>query len=68
MTGPEKGARVGILSSSVAPSPEEAAKYTLFTSLTELAWVAGQNIVFEERLAAGQADRASRAGGRPSST
>jgi putative ABC transport system substrate-binding protein len=52
-----KVARVGILSSIVAPSPEEAAKYTLFTTLTELGWVAGQNIVFEQRFAAGQADR-----------
>src|SRR5262245_9396515 len=50
-------ARVGSLSSGVAPSREEASKYPLFTSLTDLGWIAGQNIVFESRFAAGRADQ-----------
>jgi putative ABC transport system substrate-binding protein len=48
---------VGFLSIGVAPPPEESARYELFTSLSDLGWVAGQNIVFEFRFAEGQADR-----------
>jgi putative tryptophan/tyrosine transport system substrate-binding protein len=48
-------ARVGVL--SVAPPPEEVAASPLVTSLRDLGWIAGQNIVFEPRVAQGQPDR-----------
>jgi hypothetical protein len=47
----------GFLSIGVAPPPEESARYELFTSLSDLGWVAGQNSVLEFRFAEGQADR-----------
>jgi len=50
-----KVARVGVL--SVAPPPEEVAESPLGTSLRDLGWIAGQNIVFELRVSQGQTDR-----------
>jgi ABC-type uncharacterized transport system substrate-binding protein len=49
-----KVARVGILSVDHAP---DAAMSPFFAALRELRWIAGQNIVFEARYAAGQTDR-----------
>ena len=54
-----KIARVGVLSSLAATPAEDLAESpdSLVGSLKELGWIAGQNIVFEPRLAAGQSDR-----------
>jgi putative ABC transport system substrate-binding protein len=52
-----KVARVGILSVGTAPSPEEVARSPFLAALRDLRWIAGQNIVFEARHAAGQTDR-----------
>jgi putative ABC transport system substrate-binding protein len=52
-----KVARVGVLSLGVALPPEEVAKSPFVTSLRDLGWAAGQNIIFEPRYAAGQTDR-----------
>jgi len=54
-----KVARVGILSVGTAPAPEEVARSSFLAALTDLRWIAGQNIVFESRFAAGQTDRLS---------
>jgi putative ABC transport system substrate-binding protein len=52
-----KVARVGILSVGTAPAPEEVARSSFLAALRDLRWIAGQNIVFESRFAAGQTDR-----------
>src|SRR5262245_20427607 len=52
-----KVARVGILSIGTAPSPEEVARSPFLAALRDLRWIAGQNIGFESRFAAGQTDR-----------
>jgi ABC-type uncharacterized transport system substrate-binding protein len=50
-------ARVGILSVEAVPSYEEVARFTFVAALKDLGWIAGQNILFEARYAAGQPDR-----------
>jgi putative ABC transport system substrate-binding protein len=52
-----KVARVGILSVGTAPAPDEVARSAFLAALRDLRWIAGQNIVFESRFAAGQTDR-----------
>jgi putative ABC transport system substrate-binding protein len=52
-----KVARVGILSVGTALPPEQIASSPFVTSLRDLGWAAGQNIIFEPRYAAGQSDR-----------
>ena len=63
-----KIARIGTLSIAAAPSAEELARSSfrsahrrahldLAAVLRDLGWVAGQNLVFEARYAAGQPDR-----------
>jgi putative tryptophan/tyrosine transport system substrate-binding protein len=52
----EKVARVGILSVDPAPVPEQV-RSPFLAALTDLRWIAGQNIVFDTRYAAGQTDR-----------
>ena len=54
-----KVARVGILSVGTAPAPEEVARSPFLAALRDRRWIAGQNIVFESRFAAGQTDRLS---------
>jgi putative ABC transport system substrate-binding protein len=53
----DKVKRVGILSVDAAPSAEAGATSPLLAALRDLGWIAGQNIVFEARYAAGQPDR-----------
>jgi ABC-type uncharacterized transport system substrate-binding protein len=53
----EKVARVGFLSVGTAPAPEEVARSPFLAALRDRRWIAGQNIVFEARYAAGQTDR-----------
>jgi putative ABC transport system substrate-binding protein len=52
-----KVARVGFLSVGTAPAPEEVARSPFLAALRDRRWIAGQNIVFEARYAAGQTDR-----------
>jgi putative tryptophan/tyrosine transport system substrate-binding protein len=52
-----KAARVGVLSIGAPPSPEERARVPLGAALRDLGWIAGQNLTFEPRHAAGQPDR-----------
>jgi ABC-type uncharacterized transport system substrate-binding protein len=52
-----KVARVGFLSVGTAPAPEEVARSPFLAALRDRRWIAGQNIVFESRFAAGQTDR-----------
>ena len=52
-----KAARVGILSIGAARPSEEIAKSPFVTSLKDLGWAAGENIIFEPRFAAGEGDR-----------
>jgi putative tryptophan/tyrosine transport system substrate-binding protein len=51
-----KAARVGILSVAAAASLDEIAA-SLAAALRDLGWIAGQNIAFEARAAAGNTDR-----------
>jgi ABC-type uncharacterized transport system substrate-binding protein len=53
----EKIARVGFLSVGTAPAPEEVARSPFLAALRDRRWIAGQNIVFEARYAAGQTAR-----------
>jgi ABC-type uncharacterized transport system substrate-binding protein len=52
-----KVARIGILSVGAAPSAEEVTRFPFGAALRDLGWIAGQNVVFEPRYAAGQPDR-----------
>ena len=54
---PEKVALVGVLSLGTAPAPEEAARSPFLAALKDLRWIAGRNILFDSRYAAGQTDR-----------
>ena len=63
-TAPSAGAqtatqtgRVGVLSIGLAPPPEEVERSPFITSLRDLGWVRGRNLVFEARYADGDADR-----------
>jgi putative tryptophan/tyrosine transport system substrate-binding protein len=49
--------RVGILSVGAVPSAEEIARSPFLAALRDLGWIAGQDIAFEPRHAAGQPDR-----------
>ena len=53
---PIQKARVGVLSLDVAPPPEVVEHSPFITSLRDLGWVRGQNLVFETRYANGDAD------------
>jgi len=52
-----KVARIGILGIGAAPSAEEVARSPFRAALRDLGWIAGQNLVFESRYAAGQPER-----------
>lgn len=54
---PAKMARVGVLSVGIAPPPEEVERSPFITSLRDLGWVRGQNLIFESRYADGDPDR-----------
>lgn len=50
-------ARVGVLSVGMAPPPDQVDRSPFITSLIDLGWVRGQNLVFETRYAEGEPDR-----------
>jgi ABC-type uncharacterized transport system substrate-binding protein len=52
-----KVVRIGILSVGAAPSVEGLAASPFLAALRDLGWLAGQNVVFEPRYAAGHTDR-----------
>ena len=54
---PNRTARVGVLSIGAAPRPEEVERSPFITSLRDLGWIRGQNLVFETRYADGDAAR-----------
>ena len=54
---PARTARAGVLSVGMAPSPEEVERSPFITSLRDLGWVRGQNLIFETRYADGDPDR-----------
>jgi len=53
----DKVHRVGVLSVGIAPPPEEVERSPFITSLRDLGWVRGQNLIFESRYADGDPDR-----------
>jgi putative tryptophan/tyrosine transport system substrate-binding protein len=52
-----KVVRIGMLSMGTAPSVEGPAGSLFLAALRDLGWVAGRNVVFEPRYAAGHTDR-----------